>query len=377
MSIKLKWGVTFLMIAVYAMVLGGIFYYNLFRWTFEEQLKNDTLQIIRTHAPSLLKGLQKNPAVITLEEMDILQTLARNKNIAQVLYLNKYGEVRWHRDPSRINLPFEEHQKQAGPTTDAIQQAYLAKAPKIRSFERENQRFYEIAAPILSRNEPTGILSLHVTREEVSQTIGAAMKKYAVGALGIVLILGIPLQIFFSRFVFHPLQMLLDAVENLNTRNLELKFPKRRDEFGKLAQNLQSLLGRLREELAAVQHKGEQRGRWEQRRWESLVRVLAQSRQAIIVDENNNVLYTNFPVLKAATQGMGTSKLHLLDVVDSRQQELLRLVNWALEHPNEPAEGDTDFRGRPCHVRILNLEDTGEDRRTIILFEPKKESTWI
>jgi len=38
-------------------------------------------------------------------------------------------------------------------------------------------------------------------------------------------------------------------------------------------------------------------------------------------------------------------------------------------------ETDTLFRQEQCHVRAVHLEEEGELRRTLILFEPKKGSS--
>jgi len=79
-------------------------------------------------------------------------------------------------------------------------------------------------------------------------------------------------------------------------------------------------------------------------------------------------LYTNFPVTGSVT---GEGKLHLLDVIDSQQQDVLRLVGVALDRPNQVVEADTMFKSEPCHVKAVHLEEEGELRRTLILFEPK------
>ena len=47
------------------------------------------------------------------------------------------------------------------------------------------------------------------------------------------------------------------------------------------------------------------------------------AQHAIVVDEDNSVLYTNFPITGTVTTD---GKLHLLDVIDSQQQDVLRLV---------------------------------------------------
>ena len=99
--------------------------------------------------------------------------------------------------------------------------------------------------------------------------------------------------------------------------------------------------------------------------------IVSKNHKAIVVDEDNTVLYTNFPITRADP----AAHLHLLDVIDSQQQDVLRLVGAALDRPNQVVEGDTLFRQEPCHVRAVHLEEEGELRRTLILFESKRART--
>ena len=80
-------------------------------------------------------------------------------------------------------------------------------------------------------------------------------------------------------------------------------------------------------------------------------------------------MFANF-----AIPGVGEGqKTHLLDVVDSQQQDLLRLIGMALEKPNELMEGDTVFHSESRHVKIIHLAETGELKRTLVLFQPQQQ----
>ena len=86
----------------------------------------------------------------------------------------------------------------------------------------------------------------------------------------------------------------------------------------------------------------------------------------IVVDENNSILYANFELVS----GMDAKNIHLLDVVDSQQQNLLRLVGQAFETPNKPVEGETVFRNQNLNVKVLHVGETAEMNRTLIMFYP-------
>jgi hypothetical protein len=185
----------------------------------------------------------------------------------------------------------------------------------------------------------------------------------------VLLLLGIPLYFFLHHFVLNPLLNLRDAVESISFKNLELKFAPRSDEIGELAAVLGIFLSKVKGEIATATAREKHRGVAEERWWASiLTAVVSRNHRAIVVDEDNTVLFTNFPL---AGVGPGEGRLHLLDVIDSQQQDVLRLVSVALDSPNQVKETDTMFRSEPCHVKAVHLDEDGETKRTLILFEPK------
>ncbi|MBI4377189.1 MAG: hypothetical protein HY549_12165 [Elusimicrobia bacterium] len=378
MRLSVKWFLWFSAIGLYAMFLGGIFYYNLFKWTFDEKLKQEVVDMVRLYAPTLINGLSRNQSVITMEEFTTIDKVAKDERVAALLYLNKYGEVRWFKDPKYLTWTFEQFTKEVQLPTDSIEQAWFAKSPIILPVP--NMPLYDIAIPLSLRGDKLGVLNLQVTREGVVKVINRAMRKYAIGAIGVLLLLGIPLYFFLHQFVINPLLGLRDAVEGISFKTLELKFPLRADEIGDVANVFNLFLAKVKTEIDTAEVKEKQRGASEARWWQSiLMAIVSKSHRAIVVDEDNSVLYTNFPIAGNATQD---GKMHLLDVIDSQQQEVLRLVGVALDRPNQIVEADTTFRGEPCHVKAVHLEEEGELRRTLILFEPKhstqasKDSAW-
>jgi len=116
---------------------------------------------------------------------------------------------------------------------------------------------------------------------------------------------------------------------------------------------LNVFISKVRAEISNAMVKEKQRGAAEARWWQSiLMAIVSKQHRAIVVDEDNSVLYTNFPVTGTVT---AEGKLHLLDVIDSQQQDVLRLVGVALDRPNSVQEGDTIFRSEPCHVKAVHL----------------------
>lgn len=366
MKLSSKWLLWFGGIGIYVMFLGGVFYYNLFKWTFDEKLKQDILEMIKVHTPTLRKGLLRSPRAITLDEYDIMSSLSKDERISTILYLNKAGIVRWHKESRLMGISWDEYQKDIGTLTDAVAQAYLSKSPKVRLVPK--QPFYEIAIPLSVRGDIIGIVNIQVSRAGSEAIIYSAMRKYVFGAIGVLLLLGIPLYIFLHHFVVYPLSSLKDSIDTISTKSFDVRFAPRKDEIGDLTESLGQFLQKVRGELDSMSAREKQRSDAEQHWWRSILNTIMPSgHHAIVVDEDNNVLYTNFELFRSDESG----KLHLLDVVDSQQQNLLRLIGVALETPNQVVEGDTAFKGENCHVKVLHLAEAGDIRRTLILFESK------
>ena len=368
MRLSAKWFLWFSAIGVYVMCLGAIFYYNIFKWSFDEKLKQESIDMVRLYAPTLIEGLSRNQGAITMAELDTVSRFSKDDRVASLLYLNKYGEVRYFKDPSMITKSFDDFTHQVSLPTDAIVQAWLAKTPIVRAVP--NLPVYDIAIPLALRGDVLGILDIQVSRESAVRTIDKAMVKYAIGAVGVLLLLGIPLYFFLHHFVINPLLNLRDAIESISFKTLELRFPPRGDEIGELSAAVGIFLSKVKTEIANSMLKQKQRGAAETRWWEAILKaVVSKNHRAIVVDEDNSVLFTSFPlpVPGAAAEG----KLHLLDVIDSQQQDVLRLVSAALDSPNQVKEADTVFRSEPCHVKAVHLDEDGETKRTLILFEPK------
>jgi hypothetical protein len=375
MRLTTKWLLWFGFLGIYVMCLGGIFYYNLFKWTFDERLKQDSLTLVRNWAPLLQKSLDRSPWAPTLDDLDIMNALSRDERVTNLLYLNKDGTIRWFKDTTLWSASFDDYtQKFGAPKTDAIRAAYASKSPKILLVPGGQE--YEVAVPLSRQKggsaEVLGLINIHVSRASIHAVIRGAMNKYILGAIGVLVLIGGPLYFFLHHFILSPLGFLRDGIESVTIRTLDLKLPVRKDEIGELGSALNSLFAKLKGEMEGYQSRETERMAAEEKWWANILKVMAGSQsQAIVMDEDNTVLYTNFDLKAQVEAGQ---KVHLLDVVDTQQQELLQLAGRALEAPNELIEGETSFRGIASLVRIMHLAGMGPHRRTLILFEPRRRA---
>lgn len=86
--------------------------------------------------------------------------------------------------------------------------------------------------------------------------------------------------------------------------------------------------------------------------------------RVIIVDSDNTVLYSDF---EPSTAPNGNQKPHLLDFIDMKHQDILRIVGVALDRPGKWVETVTTFRGERLRIRATHFEAL----RTDIVFSTK------
>ena len=356
----------FIAIGIYVMCLGGIFYYHLFKWTFDEKLKLDIKNGVQVYAHTMINGLLKSPKAPTFDEFDILQSLANDERIVSVIYLDRAGKLRWHKDPRFIGKFLEEYEKDSPSLTGALSQAFRAK--RAVSAPVPNEPLYEIAIPFTVRGELIGLLDLMVSKTASDALIGSAMRKYLAGGIGVLFLLGLPLFFFFNHYVISPLASLRDSVDTISLKTFDLRFPAKGDEVGEVAGSISRLLEKMKTETDGNIGRDLKYREGEQRWWRSVLdTAVPRTERVIVVDENNTILYANFGL----AGGTDAKNLHLLDVVDNQQQNLLRLVAQAFEAPGRAVEGETTIRGENLNAKVLHVGETGELNRTLILLSPR------
>ena len=98
--------------------------------------------------------------------------------------------------------------------------------------------------------------------------------------------------------------------------------------------------------------------------------------KTIVVDEDNLILFTDYPPkISPPKAGAHLRKEmpeapHLLDIIDSTDQDILRLIGVAIDRPGKIVECDATFRSEKKRVRVLHVDSEGGRKRTHIVFEP-------
>ena len=368
MKLTSKWLLWFVLVTVYAAVIGGLFYYNLFKYVFDTKLQNEMVEMVRYRTGQLVQGLAAKPRQVSFNEASQMKDMMQNDSrIKSIIYLNYDGSIRWHENTKFMGMSYTDYNNSVGFDSNAAVQAIRSGLP--RAVLTGRGETYDMAIPLLAKgNTVAGVVDLTVSRSAARNLIRSSMVRYCVGAFIMILLIGGVLYLFLLLKVIRPLVSLKDTIEAVSLNNLTMDFPQRKDEIGDIAQAVKGLLVKINEDIKDLENVEIMSLDKEKTWWKSILAVaVPKGSRALVVDENNNVLYTNFEF--EATE---KRKVHLLDIFDGRQQEIIQVVGQALENPTKVLRANIENQGIKCVVKALQLPDDAGKNRIIVVLEPEK-----
>ena len=382
MKLTAKWTLWFVLVSLYAAVIGGLFYYNMFKFVFDKKLQNEMVEMVRFRAPLLVSSLSARPrSDATFPEAEVMKAWKRNDTrIKNLVYLNDDGSIRWHEDTQFLRMSYSDYNNQVVFDTPVVLLAIRDRMPKAIMFDDGN--YYDMAIPVLAKDTVAGVVNITVSRQEAKSLIRQAMVRYAVGAFIMILLIGGVLYLFLLLKIIRPLEGLKDGVDAVSLNRLELPYTPRPDEIGDVASAITALLGRIKEDISAItallgRIKEDIKGlenveimslEKEQKWWKTILAVtVPHGARALVIDENNNILYTNFE-MNVKKKGA----VHLLDIFDGRQQSIIQVVGEALENPGKVLRGSVVNSNVKCTVKAVQLPDDAGKNRMILVLEPEK-----
>lgn len=369
MKLTSKWILWFVLVTVYAAMIGGLFYYNLFKFVFDKKLQNEMVEMVRYRAPSLVQWLASRPkGEATFREAEVMKGLTRNDDrIKSLIYLNYDGSVRWHENTQFLRMSYSDYNNSVGFDTNAVVQAIRDRLPRAIMFGNGN--YYDMAIPLLAKdNVVAGVVNVTVSREAAKKLIHASMIRYAFGVVIMILLIGGVLYLFLLLKIIRPLQLLKDSVDAVSFNNPTLSFPPRNDEIGDVAQSVSVLLDKIQEEHKQLENQEKAAEGKEQVWWASILEAMTpKGTRAMVLDEDNNILFANFEL-----PSTDKDKVHLLDVFDSRQQAIIQVVGEALESPAKVLHSSMVDNDVKYIVKAVQLPDETGKNRVVLVLEPEK-----
>lgn len=369
-KISVRWFIWFALASFYTIILGALLYFNLFKYVFDVNLQNQIINTVSNNARTLINGLVASN-VVRISEVDIINFwMAHDPRIKNVVYFNPNGSIRWHKNKEHWDKSFSDYERGGFLETYAVSEALLKGEPKV--VMKNEGSMYEIAIPLkhAKGDDPkqniVGVVSLDVSREQVQAEIKSAMFKYFIGAIAVMVLMGFVLYIFVIKKVVSPIVSLTNSIDNISTKTFQFDFDHRADEVGDLAKAVENFLTKVKMELEEQEELSKNRKHYEQEWWaEVLAAAVPKGSRAIVVDENNNIMHTNFD-LPLKKEG----PVHLLDLFGANQQEMMRVVGQAMENPGKIFRATTQSGGREFGIKTLQLTSKGGIIRTLIILEP-------
>lgn len=365
-KISVNWFIWFVLAAFYTIILGALLYFNLFKHVFDVNLQNQIINTVSYNANTLINGLVTKD-YLTIPELEIITSWPTNDHrIKNVVYFNGNGSIRYHRNAEHLGKSFTEYERGGFMETYAASDAMINREPKV--IMKNDGTMYEIAIPLKLKKDDkvVGVISLDVSREQVQRELKSAMLRYFIGSIAIMFLMGFVLYIFVIKKVVSPIVALTNSIDNISTKTFQFDFTQRADEVGDLAKSIENFLTKVKQELEEQEELSKNRKHYEQEWWaEVLAATIPKGSRAIVVDENNNIMHTNFE-LPLKKEG----PIHLLDIFGATQQEVVRIVGQAMETPGKIFRTKTQSGGREFGIKTLQLTSKGGIIRTLIILEP-------
>ena len=152
-SIRSIWGMTVL--------TAGLALASCAKGLAPEEAAAQVEELLRPYRSLLIQGLEASQRTMPMSEQLSVENLAVEGDEARLmLYVNRFGEVRWHEDADMIGKSFDEFTRKVAMPTDAIEQSYVARQTKVRRVPKEP--FYRVSVPLLRKNEVAGVLLFSV-----------------------------------------------------------------------------------------------------------------------------------------------------------------------------------------------------------------------
>ncbi len=368
MKLTTKWFLWYALAAIYALILGALFYFNMFKFVFDKKLQGEIAELVRPKTSFFVKNLTVKPfGAAGFDEAELLnEWVDEDERIINIIYLNYRGMIRWHKRGKYIGTSYDAYESEIGFETDAISRAYTSRRPYVEMFGDKN--YYDMAIPLKAKgDEVVGIINIQFSRAGAKALIKKAMFQFFIGSIAILALMGAGLFMMFYYKVIAPISSMTDSINNISTKSFNFAFLERDDEIGGLARAVSKFLGKVKGELESFESVSAKSHVSEKAWWKAVVDItISKNEKAIVVDENNMVLYANFKALKSK------SKVHLLDIFDNANSDVIQLVSMAMENPGKVYDLDTEYQGKTLYVKVAKIDSGKDVSRILIILKPKK-----
>ncbi|ACC98752.1 putative sensor with HAMP domain [Elusimicrobium minutum Pei191] len=368
MRLGLKWFVCYAATAIYVIVIGGFFFFNMFKFVFDHKLQQEVAEQVVTRKPTLAQGLASNKPMVDPSELFLLTSwLKADDRIQSIIYLNRDASIRWHKVNQYLGKSYDDARAEDVFFTNAVAQSFNTGRPRVIMYGNGN--YYDMAFPLRSaQDEIIGVVNIQVSRESAKRLINDATIKYGYSAFIIMALMGFILTVFIYLKIINPLNSLVSSIETVSLKELRIHFKERNDEIGDVAVAVNEFLKRVKKEFSGIEAQSRKKEEMEQLWWKALLAVsITKGSRALVVDEDNNIMFANFEI-----EVKKDGPLHLLDIFDGQQSQIIEVIGKAMDEPGKVYRGETAVGSNKFSIRAVQLPVLEENPRTMIVLEPEK-----
>lgn len=221
------------------------------------QIQGEQKQLAQLQAENLAENLSLFPEQINPDDLRQLTNLVSGSrpNLVTVRVWKLENADFIESAASDDSLPVE--------TIPAETQAALrAGAPsQIVNFQKNNSgdSLFRIFAPVVIKNKVSGAVEVVERLDTVSTIAWSYVTNLIWIALAAIILMTGAFYLLFQSLVYQPLEKLLTAMEKAKTGNLSAEIPEKikKDEFGQLSANFNSMMSQIREMTEEREHQNE------------------------------------------------------------------------------------------------------------------------
>ncbi|HBA87722.1 MAG TPA: two-component sensor histidine kinase [Geobacter sp.] len=201
--------------------------------------QNDLVQEIQESSNVVSKAIQLSVEDLTSDEessrlTEYLQQ-AKSKGVNEINIINNEGEIINSSDPAQVGKKQEIKKLEKG-----------LKASR-RHGGGGSLKPYDLVVPVIVGDEQLGYVQINLLLDNIRDIQHANFVRRLV-ATSMVFVLGMILTIFLARRYTYPIHRLATGVKNVSSGDLSVTFQvQSSDEIGELAENLNEMVGKLKE----------------------------------------------------------------------------------------------------------------------------------
>lgn len=261
------------------------------------QVRDEQKQLAQLEADNLAEHLSLFPEQLDADDLQRLTNLVSgSRPNLQTVRVWKFDGAKFVEEAtSAESLPFEEI---PAATNDALQKGLASQIVNPQQTQTDDSLF-RVFAPIVVKNRVDGAVEVVEKLDTISTIAFQYLLNLSWIALATVVLMTVAFYLLFQKLVYVPLEKLLAAMDAAKTGNLSIEVVENEkvDEFGRLANNFNLMIGQIREMTS------------ERERQTEILQEKVREATSALQHKNEQLEIANLELFRAARQMSGMERL--------------------------------------------------------------------